>query len=176
MFCNLFMVKKCCYPNCRSGYAVFSKGVNKSRAVLSMHKFPDRVKDPLRFKIWQKFTGRHDLHDLKELNLCSLHFDKKYKKWTNKITDRPRLTADAIPTVSDVCRSLTVITPEKENGGYCFKDHFPKVRKNNLNDIFSVTDPDFPDLVNDFVGIQKQKIKSNGDLISFLDCFIKDSK
>ena len=90
--------------------------------------------------------------------------------------DRPRLTADAIPTVSDVCRSLTVITPEKENGGYCFKDHFPKVRKNNLNDIFSVTDPDFPDLVNDFVGIQKQKIKSNGDLISFLDCFIKDSK
>ena len=114
------MGNKCIFPNCRSGYDVISKGVNKARTVVSMHKFPNELKDPKRFKIWEKFTGRQDLGSKKDLYLCSLHFDAQYKKPTGEISDRPRLTANAIPTVSDVCRSLTVITPEKEKGGYRF--------------------------------------------------------
>ena len=45
------MVNKCSFPNCRSRYDVISKGVNKARTIVSMHKFPNELKDPKRFKI-----------------------------------------------------------------------------------------------------------------------------
>ena len=56
------MVNKCSFPNCRSAYDVISKGVNKARTVVSMHKFSNELIDPKRFKIWEisPVDNKHD--------------------------------------------------------------------------------------------------------------------
>ena len=123
------MVNKCSFPNCRSGYDVISKGVNKARTIATMHKFPNELKDHKRFEIWKNSPVDRISAQKKDLYLCSLHFDAQYKKPTGEISDRPRLTANAIPTVSDVCRSVTVITPEKEQGGIALKIIFQRSEK-----------------------------------------------
>ena len=160
------MVNKCCYPNCRSGYQVFEKNKNIARSIVPIHKFPSKEKQPERFNIWVKFTSRKDLENKTDIYLCGLHFEKNFYKFNNK--DRPRLLPDAVPTIDNLSRTIPVAIQKKESGELCFQDHVPKVRKNNFDDIFNVTDPDFNVIINEFMEAANEKFKTTNDLLNFL--------
>ncbi|GFO30720.1 THAP domain-containing protein 11 [Plakobranchus ocellatus] len=99
------MPRKCCVPNCKGNYSETEK--------VSVFHFPA---DEERKRLWCKKIPRADFQPTSQSVVCEKHFDENFIIRIDKAVrpdgtilsvkrDRPKLTADAFPSIFPMCPS-----------------------------------------------------------------------
>ena len=166
------MGDQCCYPGCKNGHKKVRKNKNVAINSNKLFKFP--AKDPERFEIWKKYTGKTHLTADMKLFLCDVHFDKKYFHPTKLSFG---LNKDAVPTVDFVPseQKITVLTPNK---GEHLMDITPKVTKLSFREEISGMTPDLAEEIKNYTkeSFKDLKFESSAESLEFIKEYIADSE
>lgn len=107
------MVRKCAFPNCKSGYSRPAKDPSESRAKITVFKFPD---DPDLRRLWvEQLNKKKEWQVGRNSGVCALHFapeevlfdreDRHSLRALKRASKRskPRLKSGAIPRSVTPC-------------------------------------------------------------------------